>query len=386
MNNIEIGSNEIESKEISMKNLYLNPNNPRLHVRETQHINDRDIINGDIQENILQKMIQKEFDIPGLMDSIKSKGFIQIDSIFVRNIGKRNYVVLEGNRRITSIKELIKRHQGKKKKDILSPLLLKQIEKISCKILKNPTSDKIDYILGIRHQTGPMEWGPIQKANSIYKRYIIEYEKKNKKRLIESEFVFDPDVGKQVKDTFNISLPNVKKALRNYVVFHQMIRDNYDVDEKDYSFFEEGLNKKQLRESFFKQDPLNFTLLEDGREKFWKLCNFRSKSARDKSPINMAIKFREFSKIYEDSTERGSEKWVNRVLEDGEDPAEIWSKIDAGNQKSSWLDSLELAYKKLKSGFDIEEFEGSQSEMNFIDKIDNIINKLKSIAKDRKNN
>jgi hypothetical protein len=372
---------ELEDREIGLENLFLDPNNPRIHVGGSNNVSDEDIDDSDVQASTFEKMI-RGFEIKSLMQSIKSKGFITIDSVFVREIGKNKYVVLEGNRRLTSIKELLKNHNGKKAKDKLSKELLETLKKIPCKILKNPTQNKIDYILGIRHQSGPLQWGPIQRANGCYKRYCIEYQLKHKKDMGDiGDFIYEIDLARKVADTFNLTPTSVKNALRNYVVFHQMKTNGYNLNETDYSFFEEAFKKQTLRDNFFKQDDKKFTLEEEARENFWELCNFKNKD--EESPLKMAIHFREFGKIYDNDNDKKIDKNINRVLKKGEPAPEVWSDVHSANIKSSWLDSLEIAHQKLKSGFDIEEFRGSVAEMNWVNKIDSIIKKLKKISTEK---
>ena len=98
---------------------------------------------------------------------------------------------------------------------------------------------------------------------------------------------------------------------------------------------------------------------------------------KENAPITHSIQFRDFAKI----VKHGTTKQINRVLEDKEKPETVWAEIHSARQKTSWLDSLELAHKKLKSGFDIEEFEGTVVEMKLISKIQSILDKLKKIAK-----
>jgi|APSaa5957512535_1039671.scaffolds.fasta_scaffold31720_2 hypothetical protein len=365
---------KLRDVKIKITNLMLDPNNPRLTISHNKTTSDLDIASNHVQESTFGKMLQKRFDIPNLEGSIKTKGLVLIDNIFVKKVDKENYVVLEGNRRLTAIKELLRKHNLKKKSDVLPPDLLNQLGEISCKELLNPDVSKIAYILGIRHQGGPLIWGALEQANGRFMEYIRIYEKEIGEVIDLNNFNYEPQIARIVANTLNITIPKVKNSLRNYVAYHQMINDDYDLCGEDYSFFEEAFKKTELREQYFELDKNNFNLPEAGREKFWNLSGFKYKPPSENRPIKHSIEFREFGKIVAEK----DEKQIIRV-EEGENPKKVWDEIESSRAKSSWLDSLNFAFEKLNSGFSFKEFKGSTAEINLIEKIDAILEKLKKM-------
>ena len=113
--------NEIDKKydskrqNISLRNLYLDPNNYRL-------INEADY--GEVsEEKVKDKIIarrtfrllagDKNQHIQDLIESFKANGYLPVDQIQVRKLEDVGYVVVEGNRRIAALKHLQREYDEK---------------------------------------------------------------------------------------------------------------------------------------------------------------------------------------------------------------------------------------------------------------------------------
>ena len=101
---------------VSVDELYLDPNNPRLaedfgfsgKVESLEEIQK-------FQDLILKKFIEPNetdgdtfFDIEDLIKSFERIGFIDIDRIICKQLEDGKYIVLEGNRRTSALKVLAK--------------------------------------------------------------------------------------------------------------------------------------------------------------------------------------------------------------------------------------------------------------------------------------
>src|ERR1700756_4210372 len=99
---------------VSVDNLLLDPNNPRFADISEDSLNVPEIryIDMIVQDEAYKKMLHPKFDVITLAKSIETVGFIPVDNIVVKRLGDTDkYVIVEGNRRTTAIKYLIKEFQ-----------------------------------------------------------------------------------------------------------------------------------------------------------------------------------------------------------------------------------------------------------------------------------
>lgn len=153
--------------------LFLDPNNLRLlgiHGYRSAHVQEERITEYAVQQDVYETMIREPiFDVKSLYDSIEEIGFLPIDRIIVRKIGDTdNYVVLEGNRRLSAIKWLIFDHNrgeitlSEYKLDSMCEINVIEYHGLS-------EREKIDKLIlqGSRHLSGVKDWGPFEKATAI---------------------------------------------------------------------------------------------------------------------------------------------------------------------------------------------------------------------------
>jgi hypothetical protein len=93
---------------ISLKNLYLDPNNFRL-INETEYIQvgESDITDKQVIRRTFHLLVgDKKQHIQDLVESFKANGYLPVDQIQVRELPQGGYVVVEGNRRVAALKYL----------------------------------------------------------------------------------------------------------------------------------------------------------------------------------------------------------------------------------------------------------------------------------------
>lgn len=213
---------ELKPKEILIENLFINPNNPRLMEKKRKsEVLDLRIIESGIQDSLI-KEIQKE-GISDLIEKITKLGFLTIDRIVVRELenlpGK--YLVLEGNRRIATVKTLLKEHTDgivTLEDDIYKSLL--QIEVL----VYSGTDKNIIWLLqGIRHINGIKEWGSLQQSRFLY-------EMQNTESLKASELDKMTGLGRN----------SISNRIRSYKAF-QYCKTIYhgEIVENNFSLFQE---------------------------------------------------------------------------------------------------------------------------------------------------
>jgi len=237
----------LEKKIIKIENLLLDPNNPRFAdiSEDALNIDQSRYAEPAIQALAYEKMNNSKFDIITLANSIATVGFIPVDNIVVANLDETNYYVIEGNRRITAIKYLLKQYEiGQTTIDETEINKLKEIDVL---VVDNEENEK-EYvgmlIQGIRNVSGIKEWGAFQKA----------------------QFINDMiDKGKQpgeISRTIGMSVREINRYYKTYSVMLQFKTDEEYTSKwtpNYFSHFDEVLKKPALRNFLdFNQDTYRF--------------------------------------------------------------------------------------------------------------------------------
>lgn len=153
-----------ELKYAKLDELYLDPTNPRLGRNNT----GRDVA----QEDVLELM--RDWTLDELAESFLGSGFWTHEALIVTEeklYGKKRLVVVEGNRRLATLKYLKQAYEKKE-----TPPKIAQIIKSKAKpaklfthipYIKIASRKDIEAFLGFRHVTGIKEWRPAEKAEYI---------------------------------------------------------------------------------------------------------------------------------------------------------------------------------------------------------------------------
>ena len=273
-----------EVTEIDSSNLLLDMKNPRIpeSVAFSKETNSQEAI---------MKFIKKTYDVEELASSISENGYFRAEPLVTipekefENYDKNKYeeylrnkeskfIVVEGNRRLTAIKLLLR---GESEHDI-SDELRKQFEKLP--VVVYPNRKEVLAFLGVRHLAGVRKWDVYERACFIVslkrdKKIPIEKiqkiigDRKNsaKKtyvcyRLIEIVDEFNESFGiEDAKDNFSfLQLATGQQNIKDYIGLPSF-KNMKDVDNpipKDkrekliflfqYLFDSEGGRKKALIE------------------------------------------------------------------------------------------------------------------------------------------
>jgi len=154
----------MRSVKVKLEELYLDPNNPRLEASNSKRVTDKRAVEKGIQERCLKRM-RDEIGVRDLIDSIKTCGFATVDRIVLRLIKPNQYIVVEGNRRVTALKILdMKYEEG----SISIPLSIRKgIKQFESLLYKGDNKDIAWVIQGLRHATGIKKWAEYPKAKFI---------------------------------------------------------------------------------------------------------------------------------------------------------------------------------------------------------------------------
>lgn len=218
---------KMKSIKVKLEQVYLDPNNPRIEVPMKEKVPENRIYEVGIQEDCLEKL--KEMGLSDLIGSISNSGFSTVDRVVLRDLKNEKYVVVEGNRRVATLKNLVESHR----KGYLT--LLEEIKKgiLEFEALlytgKNP--DIAWIIQGFRHTPGIKSWDDYPKA-----KFIATFEKESGKSP------------QEIASIFGMKKREVGNLIQWYYGFEQAAHDEEFgdvIDTRDFGLFKEVIFKRK---------------------------------------------------------------------------------------------------------------------------------------------
>ncbi len=363
-------------RSVRPEKLYLDPNNPRLITRDDDTYDESEAIdrNTSTHNKICDKGGKDSYRIKELENSIKQNGWWPIDFIFVKKLDEEGrYLVLEGNRRVTAIQNLI--NDENTEKSLLEKLTEIDVMEIVDDCSVEQLQKKITYLLGVRHHGSLKKWTPFAQANNIYLRYL------ELAIMTHENFEFKVDIASDVGDALSIDKKDVERRLRVFRAMCQLseideIKDSDGgLEDRYYSVCEEVLttSSKELK-IYINQDNNNFSLDGNSLSRFNNLCCF-DKPGRAGAPISNPQEWRKLANILKDEDD---EKKI-AMLEDVElkkiKPSIVWAERAAELQTlqwDRWLNKVNATLKRVTFGDDIT----SDSAKAVIVRLNNLIEVL----------
>lgn len=370
---------DLEKKTVSLEKLMLDPNNPRFSKDPEREVPEERIGEENIQQTTLERMKENAYEIEDLKNSIRKAGFVNVDNMFVKKIpDSEKYVVVEGNRRLTAIKELEKEHEEGQTVDEDVRESYQEIEVVD---LSNKEEDKIDFILGLRHHGSIQEWEPLPSAFNLFSTYMELYSEKKGVEEIPENFNYNVDVARKVAETYSVDLSDVRPQLWNYRVYHQLKQIVSDVSElKDkYSHIEETVSSTTVRQRFgFDKETCSFS--GEGAEKFIELVIGEE---GEEPVIRQASAGESNIRDYRWVLKNGDEGDIARIEEKGKKASNVKAEIKNKRQEKELRQSLvevveTLNRLKLKERYEEEEIGAANLEN--IEKIRDRLDKILTLA------
>lgn len=163
---------KFKSREIKINKILLDPNNyryldlPNWKKRQANRFHNRAVQDATLQ--LLERT--RRYNLRDLRQSFLTNGYVPLERIVVipYQHAKTLYLVVEGNRRIATLKALLRDH--KEGAITLSEEQIANFTSVPVAILDPQESDLIAaerVIMGMRHIAGPQEWGAYQQAYLI---------------------------------------------------------------------------------------------------------------------------------------------------------------------------------------------------------------------------
>jgi hypothetical protein len=216
---------------VPVSQILLDSENPRLDFEGVKRVT---------QEMILKKMVAEE-GLEELASSFQKNGYFSEEPVILLRKGaqdgdEKNYIVLEGNRRLATLKLLlnpakVNRLGYKGLFPVLSSAQASRLKKIPAFIYDS--RDEVTTYLGVRHIAGAKRWGNFAKA-----KYIA--------RQMESG-----RTPEELEETVGDSSGAIKKLARSWAIYRQAKMGIEDLNDKaireNFSLVNEIVQNKALK-------------------------------------------------------------------------------------------------------------------------------------------
>lgn len=215
---------KLESLNIRLENIMLDPENPR-SIGEIEN-----------SQKKIQEYIMKEPDTTVLLNSMIQQ-VRWVNSIVVREIkGSNNYIVVEGNTRTACLKTgRVPKYNNNSK----IPVLVAVQE-------ENETDEQYDEQIkitqGIANVMSVKEWPAVKKARHLFGMFETK-KRANKMKAVNI-------ITKEIADSLGLKSNDVRKSVRSFSFFNQIDIIAVALDNQDFSYLE-ALVKNSTTRSFF---------------------------------------------------------------------------------------------------------------------------------------
>jgi hypothetical protein len=365
---------------VSSNDLLLDPHNPRLVTSfQSESGNNLDdpvgcqqILERRFQvppsthdpESTLGRYIQDRndedqeefFSIRELKDSIRNIGFVGIQNVIVRkHEASGKYVVLEGNRRIASVKAVLREHADAPIGDprrITDAEILASLNSIEVMVFdtqgreESVIQDEISTMLGLRHYGSQLMWEPLPRAKNIYDEYM--------RVSSDTSFRYSSELANKVASTLAIDKAEVQAFLKAYIMYSHLARI-YRVKPRHFSLVMAGVQNQNLTtQEFFRFDRDTFEPLGDTAERFDQVCEFED---RDQNDLPKVLRDpQSFSKLgkllrdsaigHEDAVLRMAKGLFDEVITKQVPLEDAYTQLLAFKKRHQWVHALEKLLEK----------------------------------------
>ncbi|WP_321414271.1 AAA family ATPase [uncultured Desulfobacter sp.] len=247
-----------EKRPLSLKNLYLDPNNYRLiHEPEYVEVGDENIKDKSVQRRTYRLLTGDKYQhIQDLVESFKSNGYLPVDQIQIRPIDDGAYVVVEGNRRIATLKYLQQEYDSK---DIDLGALDSSIFS-AVPVVRYTDSNEMHHLtlMALKHISGNKKWGEWNQAKLLEKMHT-EYK------------ISEDNICKRI----GISKVELRRSLRALSFLQQYIDSDYgdQFSEGKFPIFREVARNAAIKEWIGWDDSTYKAMKTSNMELFFSLIS-----------------------------------------------------------------------------------------------------------------
>jgi ABC-type Mn2+/Zn2+ transport system ATPase subunit len=161
---------------LALSSLYLDPNNYRFIDHEDYvEVPESQLTDDEVQRRTRRLILGPyEENVSDLVASLKQNGWLDVEPIHVRKLADRKYLVVEGNRRVATLKHLHSRwqdatgHLGKLESTIF--------QNVPCILYEERDDFHHLVVMGLHHISGKARWPAVNQAR-LMKRLRDEFHK-----------------------------------------------------------------------------------------------------------------------------------------------------------------------------------------------------------------
>jgi hypothetical protein len=268
---------------VPFASLYLDLNNPRLGLENPPGYEDPRLLFNDAQQaELTKRIVDGEHDVESLIDAIIAHGWMSIDSIVVWEHPKAagKYLVLEGNRRTTAVRQIRdvylprerkKLETSKKSKKSISKADLESQEKKVAQLeeiigatkklavvpIHAATVEelvfKLPRVLAVRHITHTRPWGSYERDLWLLERYRQLFED----TFGEADLRWEETIVKRIAEDASLTAAKTRSLLLACSIYSRF-RRNWEAQlpegeafaPSDYYLFELIVRSPWLRGQF----------------------------------------------------------------------------------------------------------------------------------------
>ena len=217
---------------VSLGSLYLDPNN----FRFVDHPDYRLVAAEDVFKAGVQRLTQtlvvgkSQEHIQDLIDSLKENGWLDIDTILVERRKSGKFLVVEGNRRVATLKHLQRQYQDGATR--LGKLDVALFSKVPVVLYETADERQHMIMMGLHHISGKRRWPAINRALAM-------------KRL-QDQFDGDAEAARQA---LGVTRQNFNRSVQTLSLVDAYKESDYGDQFKSdqYTLFREVLGKLAIR-------------------------------------------------------------------------------------------------------------------------------------------
>jgi len=397
---------------VDIDDLLLDPNNPRFIRSLDQPAEIPDDQVSAKQDQTLQRFKRtppaddEESDVTNIGDlyaSMQRIGYVGIDRIVVRKItSSKKYLVLEGNRRVATIKNILEDLDKKRppfdkttaQKEIKQHLPSLRTITVILLDTNNLSREQIQHevaiLLGIRHHGSLLPWDLLPRAFNIYSEYMEEEPQSEK-------FSFKNTKARAVADRLCIQSADVSGALRTYVAYLQLRERFPEIRDEHFSLIETGIRNKRLRIEYFKVDDNTFELDEGSLTKLNTLCQFATRDSKNPERTTNGKKkilpeprsFNLFAKLVAKmhaASHPAIKSYASDLIKRVEDEEDGQMTVDQAvddftnfETRTEWADTVGGLLNKQDKELPLDQYLGEGADRGYKDELKNTMEPLRKI-------
>jgi hypothetical protein len=321
--------------KVPLQKLLLDPNNPRFMEDHDVRIEEVEWADSGVQTQTAKRMSEGGYHLNELKKSVVSNGWQPVDMIFVRKVDglPDHYVVLEGNRRVTALREL--QAENKLPTDVIEVVKNLPVLEVLGTAADSEIKAQISYLLGVRHHGSLKPWGPFAQAHDLYERYL------RLSGMNDQNFEWNEKISEDISAQLSLDPKKIKERIRVYRAMKQLNEvpkiARIGIEGRYYSLVKDALptSPSSPLSQYLRQDSNTFRLDELAVERFDQLCHF-STSGRKNAPIKNPDEWKPLSNILKDIDEDKKNQMLNAVLNEKQEPTVVFAERQAELRQLRW--------------------------------------------------